>query len=171
MQRTIGVRREAELLCEDFHGFRPEGVKKPELCQVDIGVAITLSIGVRGDAFEIEIVEFGIDLKARTERFSFVSGVEVGIERKRVLHIVRRAHLPGPVVHRTIVFVVSSRSGNADPIGYVAMQNQPSARLLIGPDILRLIGIHAKNGGERPRIGHEAIIFSGKSKSPQRPLV
>ena len=71
-------------------------------------MAITLGIGIGGDAFEIEIVEFGIDLKARTERFSFVSGVEVGIERKRVLHIVRRAHLPGPVVHRAIVFVVSS---------------------------------------------------------------
>ena len=108
MQRTIGVRRETELLCEDFHGFRPEGVKKPELCQVDIGMAITLGIGVRGDAFEVEIVEFDVDFKSRTERFSFVSGVEVGIERKRVLHIVRRAHLPGPVVHRTIVFVVSS---------------------------------------------------------------
>ena len=83
--------------------------KKPELCQVDIGVAITLGIGIGGDAFEIEIVESGIDLKARTERFSFVSGVEVGIERVWVLHIVRRSHLSGPVVHRAIVFVVSEQ--------------------------------------------------------------
>ncbi|GIR82787.1 MAG: hypothetical protein CM15mP84_05350 [Cellvibrionales bacterium] len=45
--------------------------------QIDIGEAITLGIGIGGDAFEIEIVEFGIDLKARTERFSFVVGLRL----------------------------------------------------------------------------------------------
>ena len=88
-------------MSKDFHGLGPERIDKPQLGQVDIGVAITLGIGIGGDAFEIEIVEFDVDFKSRTERFSFVGWVEVGVERKRYTYC-PACPSPWPSCSRTI---------------------------------------------------------------------
>ena len=44
-------------------------------------MTIALGIRVRRDALEVEIIEFSIDLKARAKCLSFMSRVEVGIQR------------------------------------------------------------------------------------------
>ena len=50
-------------------------------------MTIALGIRVRRDALEVEIIEFSIDLKARSKCLSFMSRVKVGIQSEGILQI------------------------------------------------------------------------------------
>ena len=134
-------------------------------------MTIALGIRVRRDALEVEIIEFSIDLKAGAKCLSFMSRIEVGIQGEWILEVSWRAHFSGPIIHRTIVFIVSGRCSDTYSISNVTMKDQSAAGLFEGPHILGLIVVHPKNRRERTWVGHEAIVLASEREGSNRPFI
>ena len=104
---SIAIGREPEFLRQHFHSFWPEGVEKPELCEVDIRQAVTLRIRIGGNALEVHHAHFNVELYSRAKGFAFVAGVLAGIKSEGILEVTFKPEVSSPIVHGTVVFVIA----------------------------------------------------------------